>query len=211
MTITGEADAAPAIDLSLNEVEMIAMKAARGAGLSWGLAEDIGRAARWLAQAGFAWSGSLLDLLESRERDDPETSPVVLAARIGDRPDSAGALPPRTILSPLWAVPGIASSALLKPVRLDLGEETVLIEPGGITSSTAAIETFGAIRSATIVVELLDSPGDPARLPFVWTSVKTRSVVPAADHAALDALVYKTYVPPSERSRLRGAGGPNRP
>ncbi len=51
------------IDLSLNEVETIAAKAARGAGLSWGGAEEIGKAARAMARAGVAWDVQLLDLL----------------------------------------------------------------------------------------------------------------------------------------------------
>ena len=33
-------------DLSLNEVESLALKVARGAGYSWGLAEDVGRHGR---------------------------------------------------------------------------------------------------------------------------------------------------------------------
>ncbi|MDP2802192.1 MAG: DUF3726 domain-containing protein [Phreatobacter sp.] len=43
------------IDMSLNEVETLAAKAARGAGLSWGGAEEFGRAARLLATAGRDW------------------------------------------------------------------------------------------------------------------------------------------------------------
>ncbi|MCA0320719.1 MAG: DUF3726 domain-containing protein [Proteobacteria bacterium] len=53
----------PAIDLSLNEVETIAAKAARGAGLSWGGAEEIGKAARVMATAGAHWDDLLVDLL----------------------------------------------------------------------------------------------------------------------------------------------------
>ena len=37
---------------SLNELDAMARKAARGAGYSWGLAEEAGRATRWLAAAG---------------------------------------------------------------------------------------------------------------------------------------------------------------
>ena len=37
---------------SLNEIETLSRKAARGAGLSWGLAEEAGKATRWLAAAG---------------------------------------------------------------------------------------------------------------------------------------------------------------
>ncbi|MEL7259121.1 MAG: DUF3726 domain-containing protein, partial [Pseudomonadota bacterium] len=40
---------------SLNEVESLARKAARGAGYSWGLAEEAGKATRWTCAAG--WPG----------------------------------------------------------------------------------------------------------------------------------------------------------
>ncbi len=43
-------------DLSLNEVETLAAKAARGSGLSWGLADDVAKAARRLACAGLNWT-----------------------------------------------------------------------------------------------------------------------------------------------------------
>ena len=38
--------------LSRNEVASLCMKAARGAGMSWGLAEEAGFAAAWLVQHG---------------------------------------------------------------------------------------------------------------------------------------------------------------
>lgn len=50
------------VDLSLNEVETLAAKAARGAGLSWGGAEEVGRAARTLARAGADWTVLVLAL-----------------------------------------------------------------------------------------------------------------------------------------------------
>lgn len=50
------------IDMSLNEVETLAAKAARGAGLSWGGAEEIGRAARRIARAGGDWPSLVLGL-----------------------------------------------------------------------------------------------------------------------------------------------------
>ena len=37
---------------SLNEIEVTSKRAACGAGLDWGIAEDAGRAVRWLAERG---------------------------------------------------------------------------------------------------------------------------------------------------------------
>ncbi len=51
-------------ELSLNEVESLAAKVGRGGGFSWGLAEEIGRGARRLAQGGFPWAEALLALAD---------------------------------------------------------------------------------------------------------------------------------------------------
>ena len=40
------------MSLSLNEVESLAKKAARGTGYPWGLAEEAAKASRWLAARG---------------------------------------------------------------------------------------------------------------------------------------------------------------
>ena len=42
---------------SLNEIEAIGKRAARGAGLPWGLAEEAGKAARWLTARGLPGRG----------------------------------------------------------------------------------------------------------------------------------------------------------
>src|ERR1700676_2385321 len=55
-------------ELSLNEVESLAAKVGRGSGFSWGLAEEIGRGARHLAQGGFPWANALLALAEEVRR-----------------------------------------------------------------------------------------------------------------------------------------------
>ncbi len=59
------------IDLSLNEVETLSAKAARGAGFSWGLAEDIGRAARRIAVEDENWGPALQSLFENAQSFAP--------------------------------------------------------------------------------------------------------------------------------------------
>ena len=48
---------------SLNEIEALAKKAARGSGCSWGVAEDAGRAVRWLEARGLPGAEALGTLL----------------------------------------------------------------------------------------------------------------------------------------------------
>ncbi|WP_425044288.1 DUF3726 domain-containing protein [Primorskyibacter sp. S87] len=54
----------PNAKLSGNEIDAICQKAARGAGFSWGLAEESGFAARWLCMRGIDGCGSLLARLD---------------------------------------------------------------------------------------------------------------------------------------------------
>ena len=52
---------------SLNEYEALARKAARGVGMSWGQAEEVGKAARRLEELGVHASGQLAALLERND------------------------------------------------------------------------------------------------------------------------------------------------
>ena len=77
--------------LSLNEVEGGCLKAARGAGLPYGLAQEAGRAARWLALSGLPWCGPLLAALEAFEAQDQERTGLSLmsdAARLTGGPSA---------------------------------------------------------------------------------------------------------------------------
>jgi hypothetical protein len=59
---------------SLNELEAETKKAIRGAGLSWGLAEDGSKAVRWLAAHGVDPLPALRDVLERHDRGAIATS-----------------------------------------------------------------------------------------------------------------------------------------
>lgn len=63
---------------SSNEIEQLCLKAARGAGMSWGMAEEAGFAARWLAERGLDGPGALLlQLVSANGRPWHEICPVV--------------------------------------------------------------------------------------------------------------------------------------
>ena len=59
------------VDASLNELEALARKAARGAGLPWGLAEDAGWAVRWLEARELPAATLLAHWLDRRPRSTP--------------------------------------------------------------------------------------------------------------------------------------------
>ncbi|MBN9552739.1 MAG: DUF3726 domain-containing protein [Alphaproteobacteria bacterium] len=185
------------MDLSLNEVETLSAKAARGAGFSWGLAEDIGRAARRIAVEDDNWGEAMLRLAEhaqSFEPPDPARTtrwrngeadvstgkplcPIRTAALLLDDPLPAGALP-LTILDvglPVWLDAMLRRSEMcIKPVAPLTPQADIIIESrAGVVQPIAGRR--GAIDERTL--------------------------------AALNSFAARTYVPESERSRVRGAGG----
>ena len=57
---------------SLSEIDALARKATRGAGYSWGVAEDVGKSVRWLSAYGFSGSDILakhLEMISGKHQD----------------------------------------------------------------------------------------------------------------------------------------------
>lgn len=185
------------IELSLNEVETLSTKAARGAGFSWGLAEDIGRAARRIAGEDDNWGKVMLSLAENAqsfaapdparvarwrkgEADKPAETPLCpirTAALLLDDPLPAGALP-LTIINvglPTWL------DAMLRRSAMRLAWPV------------------GPVMRADVVVERRAEIEQPA--------TGRRGAIDERTLAALNSFAARTYVPESERSRVRGAGG----
>ncbi len=179
-----------ALDLSLNEVEVLAQKAARGAGLAWGVAEDTGRAAAWIAARIGPWAAELLALLHVQD------STLVLAGLLAD--DFSDRHVAR-VNSPLWALPGLfCTTTRAVAVRLD-GTE-MRCNPGEApTATTVDMPTASALTVTFAGTPLPD-------LPLKLQPRFRRSLVGAGEWEKLQALAYRTYVPATDHSRRSGAG-----
>ena len=171
---------------ALAEIEAQARKATRGAGYAWGLAEEAGKAVRWLSARGMPGAEALADLLAETDGLpygalrplDPDAShwrgesalcPLIAGAALGDfRPD------------PLPSLGPMRQPLLLTPFAARLG---CVVEDG---SPLRLVRTGDAMPAAT----------------------QAAARVEAAAWAALDALAHRTYVPASAASRAgAGAGG----
>ena len=192
-------------ELSLNEVESLALKVGRGAGFAWGLAEDIGRGARALARRGFPWAEALVGLTRDagiwhapspqrvegwRERRPEIESaaplcPVRAGALLIDDPSVLGRRPLRlaNVGLPLWI------AALLAASGKDFDAEWPEASIDGLLTPAADVTIW---------------PRAAQRAP---TSLRRRSSADEAVLAALTAIAARVYVPASESSRARGAGG----
>lgn len=201
---------------SLNEIEAHAKKAARGGGYDWGVAEEAGKAVRWLASHGLPGAEALTAHLEQHAHDGP---PQTLD---GDWSSATGALCPLTagvtlndcaelpttshgqrmknITHPLLVVPFAAWAALHIKAPLTVVWDSVRATTNGFdllvegaeddlsTPQTDVLECFAAKGSHTLAAPALRGNISPD----VW--------------AKLNTFAQRTYAPATEASRLLGAG-----
>lgn len=209
------------IHLSLTEIETLAAKAARGAGLSWGMAEEAGFATRWLSAHGLAGPSHLLAHLT--RNDGAEWRDV--APAIHDRvwaSATGGALCPLATgaalcdAASLPAGPGTGPLGLQKlgfPVLLLpflAGASVALSQPLALMWQTGRAVLSGDadlwIEAETGWEEAtMDVTVSTIALPQTAALRAAVQPIPATALQALNALALRTTVPASARSRA-GAG-----
>jgi Protein of unknown function (DUF3726) len=214
---------------SLNEIEMMVWKAARGAGLAWGLAEEIGQAARWLADHGFDWAEPLVAALTEAEKEsgllpvpvladdnvwEPElsadgwTSPILCGPLLTDIASDIGTGRPlafRRIAQPLLMLPFVAGAASEFGFALTLRMDAALFRFDGGTGAEGPSLLPNSALAERIDVSMEDEkPTGPALTAF--PAGAPRRPIPPGPLARLEAWVQRTYVPANAESRLAGAG-----
>lgn len=177
--------------LSYNEVSSTARKAASGAGLPHGVAEEIGQAAAWLSARGVDAVG------------------IVVRALSGSGP--------RTILAGLAAIDALCCGEGPEEAALESADcSLLLLALAGLAADNAGL-SLAAQRQDKTLLPLDAACREPAtsRLHLVRrgqgnAAEAALSPRPAATsqaaHAAALQLAAKTYVPASDLSRAMGAG-----
>lgn len=207
---------------SLYEVESLARKAARGAGLPWGIAEDAGKAVRWLGAAGLPGAEALSALL--RQNDgvaydtlcpmQPEAQvwaaasgglcPLITGATLCDQAEQladGGTIILAKVDYPLLLVPymAMAADSMETPLRLCLDDVIFTRGPEGAYLSGKA-DALTVARAAQVTVRLADGyPGKRLHRNY-------RAHVPEETAGALGIFAHRTYAPDTPESRLAGAG-----
>ena len=201
--------------LSLNEIEASMLKAARGAGMEWGLAEEAAQAARMLARAGVAFEATMLHLLQAAPwRNDfviegdalrprePEAwlCPIRVGACLSDLADRRLKRVER-VLCPLLLLPFAAR--LDRSIRVGSDGAWLSLADHDARSRAGELPDRSSERAATVEIAPLEA-----------TAAKTRETLRRRGGVAIDmgawrqlqAFEARTYVPASQRSRLHGAG-----
>lgn len=184
---------------SVGESGALALKAARGAGMSWGQAEEAAFAVRWLQQRGAPGIESLARYLARFTADSTDGCPLSVGTALSD----TAITPPADlgrIQEPLLVIPFIASIATSGPIRMTIGSAVVdVFSDRFITLNTLADLTASegdvAISGSPVTAFQPLSEGSSARVP--------ESAEDAM--AELAVLASNTYAPATDASRA-GAG-----
>lgn len=203
---------------SLSEIEGLTRKAARGAGFCWGLADEAGKAARWLASYGLPGPEALADFLQAFDgTPHADMRPHDVDAHRWQAhcgticPISAGTAlcdlaqcdaPIRDIrieccAQPLLLLPFVNAAAE------DGGRSLCLTWQGGVFSFADHVcGQVAAPLAARVDVHVTQSATQAPVLP----PPKMRYELDATCAERLAAMAARTYAPDTEQSRISGAG-----
>lgn len=198
---------------SINEIEQLCLKAARGAGLDWGLAEEAGQAAAWLVSQGIDGPEILLQRLTLGALAGPVLPwraqrllqcPISLGASLCDH----AALPQTDLESqeidlgpvaqPLLLAPFFSRMAALKRCAIALRGAGLQILLTTDARLVASAEPLRLTSQTNLWISKLAAPP-----PTTAGSVACRPS--GQTMAALNSFALRTTVPASEASRA-GAG-----
>lgn len=202
---------------SLNELEAMCRKAARGAGYSWGLAEEAGKATRWLAAAGLPGPACLLHLFEAVDSRDfasfkPNITDATCTASHGflcplmtgtAMCDGAlGPPPPQglrlvNLSSPLLLLPFVVTA--FEIVQLSWIRVQLSACQGVISWDGAELDLARPQADVAVLEPIAVAGGRPL-------AVQTRAILEAETCTRLEAFAHRTFAPATEASRLAGAG-----
>lgn len=206
---------------SLNEIEAMSKRAARGSGLSWGLSEEAGKASRWLASHDLAGPAALADVLTQNDQQPckdltPKSLDGVWQARSGTLcplvsgaalNDCAGrltanqAIEMENVTHPLLVVPFAAWAAIHigVPVAVTWLDVRLVTDGFGlwVDGPKEQLETtqpvsLTCMRAVDCEVTIA-APGH-------------RGDVSTTSWACLSDLAHRTYASATEESRTLGAG-----
>ena len=198
------------ISWSLGETEALATKAARGAGMPWGLADETGGAVSWLQARSLPGLAALCEYLKWRRNGSvtrwpnrPTSGafycPIALGTAYID-----GVLPAtitiESIREPVLMLPFIAKRNTDQPMQVDLGGMSIHLSEDGVFSPY--LDTALLISQANCTIN--HTTGTAAMTPYELTQRVPSYFFGCV--TVLDEFAKKTYAPATNESRMAGAG-----
>ena len=218
----------PAARRSLNEIEAMSKRAARGAGLPWGLAEEAGKAVRWLTARGLPGVEQLADILTQDDKRDyaelmptdvdgvwqapaGHLCPLIAGAALCDRATEitgGRAIKLGKTAQPLLLIPYVAGAVKLTGATISIAWDNVVTTLSSAGESIEGGHKSLMVRSTQHVHCQLASQGEEPCEPDSDLALPVTTVNGLATPAwnRLAAFAQRTYAPATEASRLAGAG-----
>lgn len=215
-------------DYAIGETESLVLKAYRGAGLSWGLAQEAANTAAWMAMRGLPVLDEFAKLVQQIDKVDsallsPDVSVLTEWCNPSGRlcPVIAGCAFAESRLAQHHLKSGVQIKGVLQPLimigfiarvanqlRRNLIVEDVdaefsyeLLAEGGVYSPGMDCQSGGPSKSDLVIHESMSKPQivDPP-------SVYQRANASVDTLEILERFAYRTYVPATDESRNAGAG-----
>lgn len=183
------------VTLALSELRSLITKAARGAGLSWGQAEEAGWAAEWLARRELPAADWAVVWLAARV--DGAVSPVEVGASLADEFSSTSAIAGEALPD------GLAAPGYLLPFLHRIAQAGSTLQIASKTGRVASVTYAGDVafgpfwQSHSDGWHLCEAGDAPSR-----ARPAARPTVSRLALECLEALALRTTVPPSVTSRL---------
>ena len=206
---------------SLAEIDTQCRKATRGAGYSWGLAEEAGKAVRWLSARGLPGPQALAGLLSDHDGKDyaqikplhtesclvaaaGTLCPIITGALLSDQAleyAKASSLSCGAVAWPLLLLPFLARLAEIADIQLETSwsDLEIRLGPKGISMSGPE-PTYLTARTEQLIIHSAAHAHALRRVSIC------NCAVPAPTWQILDKYAARTYAPATEASRLTGAG-----
>ncbi len=203
---------------SLGEIRALTIKAARGAGMEWGLADEAGYAVKWLQERNLPGVAAMCCYLNWRQNNHPaawpqttgtplkDTSycPIFLGAAYSDRA-IPGDIHLSSVRAPLLMLPFIAGRAGQSAITVQIGEMVFYVTAEAIASphnDTAILIDAAPCDIVTTKDLISQRPSHNMRIGALPRVPATQ----ACCIKMLEKMAHKTYAPASDQSRLKGAG-----
>ena len=201
-------------EMSLSEAGALAFKAARGAGMDWGLAEEARASVTWVNSRGLPGLAALLSVLEAGLKPllggghSPAGVVGLSVLHAGAALSDHGRIPPEGL-----HLPAVVGAVLMVPFVAHL--PGVYSVQWGTSDAAAQVTVRGGAEPCLWCAGSLETDG-AARVsitPLADTQTgapiarSTRAFVHPDQLNRLEGFAAATYAPATEASRARGAGG----
>jgi hypothetical protein len=202
--------------LTMPEISALCLRAARGAGLGWGMAEECAHAATWLAARDFDWADAVLYQLEtpSGRQVTPhvgrwDADAPVCALHVGVALSDFATLPEGPgsdgvclgqVSGPLMLVPFVARASALLGTTLEI----TLDGSPWLRVADDSAEIQASELGGTRIAEVSVFPALPDHQPPIQTASQN-AIISHDQLLRLDSLALKMTVPSSAIS-AKGAG-----